>query len=215
MTTPTARNIAQLTILDRLRGIALEGLKYTKDPYDQRRYEHLLELATADYSALLDIDATQLIAIFKNQIGTTTPKTGADAAVINDKNQLLILKRNDDKLWCIPCGWIDVGESPAQAAQRETLEETGLVVEPLYYIGLSHKGPHTAERMQHQISCLTLMKPVTADATVTLSHEHTDYRWISESECADIAWHPGMQRQAETIFAFLQSDRTGFVPVVG
>lgn len=31
-------------------------------------------------------------------------------------------------LWCLPAGFLNTGESPAQAACRETLEEAGLVV---------------------------------------------------------------------------------------
>ena len=210
----TKTNTAELVILDKIRAIALEGLKYTKDPYDLRRYEHLLDTVATDYSALLDIDATQLITLFKDQIGTTTPKTGTDAIIVNERNELLILKRNDDQLWCIPCGWIDVGESPAQSAVRETLEETGLHVEPLGYIAVNHKGPHTAERMQHQISHLTLMKAVPASAAVTLSHEHCDYRWITENDIHTINWHPGMHRQVKIAFEFLKSDRMQILNVM-
>lgn len=207
----TAVSAAQLTILDQARAISLEGLKYTKDPYDQSRYEHLLDLVSADYSALLQMDVSNLILLFKHQIGTVTPKTGADAGVLNDKNELLVLKRHDDGQWCIPCGWIDVGESPVQAAIRETREETGLVVEPLGYLGIIHMGPHTASHMQHQISNLILMKPVATNTNVTLSHEHSAYRWIDEGE--EIDWHLGMGRKTKIIFDFLKSDRTQFLPV--
>jgi 8-oxo-dGTP diphosphatase len=38
--------------------------------------------------------------------------------------------------WDIPGGHIDPGESPAQAAVRETVEEAGVLVEPLELIGV-------------------------------------------------------------------------------
>lgn len=41
---------------------------------------------------------------------------------------LLIERRNPPHGWAIPGGFVDVGERVEQAALRETLEETGLVV---------------------------------------------------------------------------------------
>jgi 8-oxo-dGTP pyrophosphatase MutT (NUDIX family) len=38
--------------------------------------------------------------------------------------------------WDIPGGHIESGETPAQAAVRETMEETGVLVEPLELIGV-------------------------------------------------------------------------------
>lgn len=37
------------SLLDELQTIARNGLTFAKDPYDQERYERLLELATAYY----------------------------------------------------------------------------------------------------------------------------------------------------------------------
>ena len=40
-----------------------------------------------------------------------------------------VKKRADDKLWGIPGGWAETGESPQQSIKREIYEETGLNVE--------------------------------------------------------------------------------------
>ena len=40
--------------------------------------------------------------------------------------------------WCIPAGGVEPGESIIEAARRETLEETGLVVEPRYLMRIEH-----------------------------------------------------------------------------
>jgi ADP-ribose pyrophosphatase YjhB (NUDIX family) len=55
------------------------------------------------------------------------PNLAADVAVIHDGKILLAL-REDYQVWCIPGGMVDPGESIAQAAGRELLEETGLEV---------------------------------------------------------------------------------------
>jgi 8-oxo-dGTP pyrophosphatase MutT (NUDIX family) len=55
-------------------------------------------------------------------------REGADALVCDGEGRLLLVRRADDGCWAMPGGWVDPGETPAQAAVRETLEETGLVV---------------------------------------------------------------------------------------
>ena len=41
---------------------------------------------------------------------------------------VMIQRQNPPYGWALPGGFVDVGESTARAAQRETLEETGLTV---------------------------------------------------------------------------------------
>lgn len=44
---------------------------------------------------------------------------------------LLVRRSNDPQrgLWTLPAGFLDAGEDPARAAERECLEETGLQVQ--------------------------------------------------------------------------------------
>ena len=39
-----------------------------------------------------------------------------------------MVRETADGRWTLPGGWIDLGESPAYAAEREVLEETGMKV---------------------------------------------------------------------------------------
>ena len=191
-----------LTMLHRLKSIALEGLRFTPNPYDIDRYNRLLDVASNAYSELLRIDSEAVLAQFRSEIGVVTPKLGADAAVVNDRGQILLLKRSDGRGWGLPGGWVDVHESPAQAAVREVWEEAGLRVEPEAYAAISCKEPASSAHLYHQVNIVTLMKPVAADAAVTLSHEHTDSRWIAAPP-EDIELHAGHDVQIRKIFGFL------------
>jgi ADP-ribose pyrophosphatase YjhB (NUDIX family) len=51
---------------------------------------------------------------------------GADCVVRNSAGEILLIKREDFRIWTIPGGRMEPGESPAQAASRETLEESGV-----------------------------------------------------------------------------------------
>ncbi len=56
---------------------------------------------------------------------------GASAAVLDEAGRLLLQRRADNGHWAMPAGALDTGETLARTAQRETREETGLVVEPV------------------------------------------------------------------------------------
>lgn len=58
------------------------------------------------------------------------PKVAA-AVLVEHAGRVLLVRRANDPLrglWTLPAGFVDAGEDPAQAAQRECLEETGLAV---------------------------------------------------------------------------------------
>ena len=59
------------------------------------------------------------------------PKVAAAAFVVHDGKVLLTRRTNSPKrgLWTLPVGFVDAGEDPARAAERECLEETGLRVQ--------------------------------------------------------------------------------------
>jgi 8-oxo-dGTP diphosphatase len=58
------------------------------------------------------------------------PKVAVVAVVIQSGRVLLIRRLNEPRqgLWSLPGGFMDAGEDPAEAASRECLEETGLII---------------------------------------------------------------------------------------
>jgi len=56
------------------------------------------------------------------------PKVAAAALVQQDQKVLLVRRAFNPArgLWTLPAGFVDAGEDPARAAERECLEETGL-----------------------------------------------------------------------------------------
>lgn len=58
------------------------------------------------------------------------PKVAA-AVLVEQDGRVLLARRNNEPfrgLWTLPAGFVDAGEDPARAAERECLEETGLSV---------------------------------------------------------------------------------------
>jgi len=77
------------------------------------------------------------------------PKVAA-AVLVEQEGRILLVRRTSEPergKWTLPAGFVDAGEDPARAAERECLEETGLnvqvnsLIDVLY--GLEHpRGAH-------------------------------------------------------------------------
>ncbi|AKU19072.1 hypothetical protein VV02_18255 [Luteipulveratus mongoliensis] len=59
---------------------------------------------------------------------------GAGAAVMRD-GRLLLTRRSDNGLWCLPGGGVEAGERWSETAVREVREETGLEVRVTSLLG--------------------------------------------------------------------------------
>lgn len=81
--------------------------------------------------------------IYGDRIGKDAKlRLGCSATIFDDSRQkILLTKRSDNGLWCLPGGGAEAGESVAEACERETLEETGLVVKVTKLLGV-YSNPH-------------------------------------------------------------------------
>lgn len=61
---------------------------------------------------------------------------GACAVIFNKKGQILLHKREDNKMWTLPGGKMKIGESISGCCKREIKEELGLKVKIKRLIGI-------------------------------------------------------------------------------
>jgi ADP-ribose pyrophosphatase YjhB (NUDIX family) len=62
----------------------------------------------------------------------------AACILVNEHNQILLQLRGDDHYWGLPGGIMELGETMETTCRREVLEETGLIVEDLKFLGVFH-----------------------------------------------------------------------------
>jgi 8-oxo-dGTP diphosphatase len=76
------------------------------------------------------------------------PKVAVAALIEKDKEILLVRRANNPQrgLWTLPAGFIDAGEDPIKAIQRECSEEVGLTIEVtgLYDVIFGQEHEHGA-----------------------------------------------------------------------
>ena len=190
-------------LLDALQTIACNGLNFTTGPYDRERYERLLQLASRYYGQALDLPPPEVRRRLRAELGYITPKVGAEAAIFDREGNMLLVRRSDDGRWCLPCGWVEPNESPAEAAVREAREETGLIVRANRLVDVFTRksdqgfGPHSA------IAIVYLCDVVAG--TIQASHEVTEVRYCRIADVSD--WHERHREYAEVAHAAWRANR--------
>ena len=106
---------------------------------------------------------------------------GVGAVVINDKNELLVIKeRISTAGYKIPGGHIDDAEMITTALQREVLEETGIIVEFESIISLGHFYPHQFHKSNLYILCTAI--PKSFEINIQDTQEIVDAKWVDVNE---------------------------------
>lgn len=77
------------------------------------------------------------------------PILGVNIAILQEE-KILLTKRQDFEVWCLPGGEVNDGETLAQAAMREAYEEVGLIVKLERLVGI-HSRPQFLSRGSHVV----------------------------------------------------------------
>jgi 8-oxo-dGTP pyrophosphatase MutT (NUDIX family) len=172
-----------------------EGESWRDEGRERRRFfayyhpaEVELALERAGFHVLcceLEPDTRRSDLTWIKAIGWTkliTPRVGANVAIFNAAGQVLLTRRQDNGLWCLPGGHVDLGESIDQTAIREAQEETGLSIQLERLVGLysSHypAGTFGAESPAHSILIALFRARVTGGA-LALNAEVTEFGWFN------------------------------------
>ncbi|MFE0256420.1 NUDIX hydrolase [Streptomyces sp. NPDC059010] len=113
----------------------------------------------------------------------------AAAVVMDDKQRVLLVRRSEKerflpRVWGVPCGKLEPGESAEDGALRELKEETGLLGEVVRKVGESsfvsdYRG-HEIKNWQENFLVRALSEGV------TLPEADQDARWLRRSELTSV-----------------------------
>ena len=131
-----------LNDIKRLKNIADLGLLYAKDPFDRERYEELHHISLSMMARLTDTPLSKLTDFYLENTDYPTPKVDIRAFVMDENDDILMVRESTDGGWSLPGGWADVGLSPREVAVKEVFEETGLRVEAQHLMAVFDKKCH-------------------------------------------------------------------------
>ena len=127
--------------VQRLQSLAQAGLAYSKDVFDQERYEEIRAIAAEIMAKHTDLEMTRILDIFGQDTGYQTPKSDVRGVVFRENKILLVQETHDDR-WSLPGGFCDVGLSPSENVVKEIQEESGYETVPVKLLALLDKNKH-------------------------------------------------------------------------
>jgi ADP-ribose pyrophosphatase YjhB (NUDIX family) len=173
-------------LLDEVRAIAQTGLHYATDPFDRERYEQLLALTSQEYADRAGLGVAEVRRRFARELGYVTAKVGSDAALFDEHDRILLVRRVDDDRWGLIAGWTDANETPEQTVVREVAEEVGLVARVDRLVGVFAR-PAGVDGNPHSVVSVVYLCDVIGGELRAQPHEVREIAWRVIDEVDD--WH--------------------------
>ncbi|MEV7782988.1 NUDIX domain-containing protein [Kitasatospora sp. NPDC088351] len=133
----------------------------------------------------------------------------ASVVVVDDDGRVLLQRRTDNGMWALPGGKMNLGESLADCGIRETLEETGIVVEITGIVGTytnpGHVFAYDDGEVRQEFSICLLGRPVGGE--IQVSDESTEVAWVTPAETDELPMVASIRKR-------LADWRSGEGPVV-
>jgi ADP-ribose pyrophosphatase YjhB (NUDIX family) len=119
-----------------------------------------------------------------------------NVVVVNVAGEILMIRRTDNDNWAVPGGAVDLGESVAQAAVRETREESGIECEITGLVGIYSDPKHVLlytsnGEVRQEFSIVLTARPLSGQPTP--SSESSEVRWVPVSEVRDYTMDRSMR----------------------
>ena len=182
-----------------LRAISQYGLTYTKDVYDRERFGQVQDIANAIAARLTGQEPIQVEQSLKLESGPPSPKLDVRAAVFRGDG-ILMVREASDGLWSLPGGWIDVGESPAQAAVREVKEETGLECTARKLFAVVDRNRHAHPAMLLHVYKLFFLCDLVSEDVPRSSVETTEAAFFALQHIPPLSTSRVLKKQIENAF---------------
>lgn len=166
---------------DKLRDATATGLRFSENIYERERYEQLQDMMLEMFAFATNNHLRVLESLRAAVLSRPTPFSVVDTAVIHNA-KILLIRRADNGLWAMPGGALEVGETPAEGAARETLEETGVQCHITKLVGVFDSRLCHSQVAHHLYHLVFLGTPIddTAIGHGSHSHEVLDVAWFAE-----------------------------------
>lgn len=116
------------------------------------------------------------------------PKVAVIAVIIVDEQVLLVQRANEpgQGKWACPAGFVEYDEAPADAAAREVLEETGLIVRVTQLLEVFPKKDNGLADI------VIAYAADVVDGTLQAGDDAADARWFTRDALPELVFYPSI-----------------------
>ena len=110
-------------------------------------------------------------------------KPTASPVIVNDKNEVLLLKRAIEPhfgKWDLPGGFLENGEDPIAGLKREAKEELGVEVDPIELVSVNIDKYGYIKGDFYTLNLFYRAKIVSGK--IKLDAENSEYRWFAKED---------------------------------
>ena len=188
--------------IDQLRAISSLGLHYAKTDYDKERYQQILSVAFRLMSYLEERPFEEIEREFvEDNWLHVSPAAGAEAVLLRE-GKIMLIKRSDNGLWAVPGGLAEVGETLAEAAQRELWEETGIRGQVTQLLGIFDSRLWHSKTKVHLYQAIFLAE--TTDLSPKTSLEAMEVDFFEENHLPALS--PGHKYRVPLLFKIIRGE---------
>lgn len=192
-----------------IQAIAQTGLTYSKDVYDQERYEMLRELSVEILSNYSFVDQDKIELTFASDTGYATPKVDIRGVVFQE-NKILLVREKMDGAWALPGGWADIGYSPFEVAVKEMKEEAGFDVKPMRLLAVLDKKFHNHPPEPYHIYKLFIQCQIVGGEALG-GLETSEVGFFEEHDLPELSAERNTEAQIRTMFEFLRDPNKSLI----
>jgi ADP-ribose pyrophosphatase YjhB (NUDIX family) len=121
------------------------------------------------------------------------------AFIQDDDGRILMIRRTDNRLYSIPGGQVEPGETLTEAAVREAREETGVDIEVTGLIGIYSNPNHVIAydngEIRQEFSICFRAKPTGGE--LCTSSESSEVLWMTSDGLDESNIHPSIRLRIE------------------
>ena len=186
-----------------LQALAQAGLYYSKDPFDQERFQRIRDISAEMMAHKTALPLETVKDLFCGETGYQTPKLDTRAAVFQDGKILLV--RETSGRWSLPGGWVDVNVSVLENTAKEVREEAGLDVIPRRIIAVQDRAKHNLPVYAYGV-CKIFVQCDAAGGQFTPNLETTEARYFPPDQLPPLAEEKNTPAQIALCFEAYRSD---------
>ncbi len=196
---------------DKLRDLSATGLHYAENGYDKTRYEIIQNMAIEMLAYATDHPVEAFQPLRENVFTHMSPVVAGAAAVIDKEGKILLMRRTDNRLWAMPAGQMEVGETPAEGVVREAYEETGVCCIPKALVGVYDSRIWARHAPHHIYMFCFLCEPIDGHPNSAFDPIETiEIGWFAQGHLPDDLYEGHRRRISDAYKAWEGSFKAHF-----